>query len=796
MAPGGRAAGGAGSRGKTRNRGGSPGGRRGGGWERRRHRLRHGGSGGRQGIDGGDRGRGRRRHGGRRAGAEPEHLLVERLVGAQVVVGERIPAGDVVDRPVVPERLVETGGLRHLEVRQIRLGGHRLAEDPLGLRDIHAGGIRGAVQPGVDVLVLRVAAGSGLAEGQQVSDTQTAPHGRQVVVGGRGEPLEAQELSEAAVEALVVLGLLLPKVLPLGAGGEGGQERGEDVALEELRLDLGDQIRADLVAVGAAQERAQGPFRLADPLLLDLELPDQLIGLPDVARSLVLGIEPQAAARRLGRVADRLDHPEEIDRAEDQQHEGEGAEGAGEAVHDPAEGLVLLHRGAGARDQPLLGEQLLFVEVADEEGPRLVEDLLEVLEHPLRIAHLHAQQVAAGDGDRPPLLDAAGQVEAAEEERLLVAAGGEDGVEVVGERLLERLELLGEDEQLVGELHVLLVLEEAHPLLVGAVHDLVEDAGEALEVPGLLGGTRVRPAEELALLGRVELREELGEAEDAVGLGDQDEDREADLQHLLEVEQLLADVLGLALLLVGRVLDQAGRRDHHDGAVDRAVLAVLPQQLEEGRPLLLVGGALLLEGEAAGGVEDHRLVREPPVAVAGAAGAGEGVGAHRELEPRVLERRALARLRLADQQVPGEGVDRHPRLAQLGDRGLPLLGELGERLADLLLAHLGLAGVEPEAPLELAGLLLLAAMAQGFDQPVEEAEAEHHHGGDPRPLTQAEHAAGGVGEGGEGEEGDQPAGRPRDRPQQRHQLVHTAAPCPEKESTMACRSWTAPVHSP
>ena len=130
---------------------------------------------------------------------------------------------------------------------------------------------------------------------------------------------------------------------------------------------------------------------------------------------------------------------------------------------------------------------------------------------------------------------------------------------------------------------------------------------------------------------------------------------------------------GLLVLLLGRVLEERRGRDDDEDAVDRAVPAVLLQQLQEGRPLRGVGGRLLLEREPPGGVEDDRLVREPPVAVARAARAREGVAADRELEPRVLERRALARLRLADEEVPGERVDlRGPAPFRLGERLGPL----------------------------------------------------------------------------------------------------------------------------
>src|SRR5262249_15038185 len=154
--------------------------------------------------------------------------------------------------------------------------------------------------------------------------------------------------------------------------------------------------------------------------------------------------------------------------------------------------------------------------------------------------------------------------------------------------------------------------------------------------------------------------------------------READLENALYVEELLADIRGLALLLLGRVLEERRAGNHDEDAVDRAVLAVAAQELQEGAPFGRVRRVFFLESEATGRVEDDGLVGDPPVAVARAPGARQGVGADRELEPGVLERGRFAGLRLADQEVPGQRIDVEAGLLQLLDRVRPLQGEIAE----------------------------------------------------------------------------------------------------------------------
>ncbi len=118
--------------------------------------------------------------------------------------------------------------------------------------------------------------------------------------------------------------------------------------------------------------------------------------------------------------------------------------------------------------------------------------------------------------------------------------------------------------------------------------------------------------------------------------------------------------MGVALCL--GLLHQVRQADRDQDAVDGPARPMLLQQAQKAGP----GGAVhlgiaVLGGIAPGGVQQHRLVGEPPVAVAGAADAVDGVLAEllgqREAQPGVDQRGGLAAPGRADDQVPGELVD-------------------------------------------------------------------------------------------------------------------------------------------
>ena len=140
---------------------------------------------------------------------------------------------------------------------------------------------------------------------------------------------------------------------------------------------------------------------------------------------------------------------------------------------------------------------------------------------------------------------------------------------------------------------------------------------------GLVGGLEGRAPNLLAaLLGQI--GEILDEAGDQVGLGEQRVDRKIDFQAFVQFEQAGADRVGMGGDFGRRQRHQIFKADRDHDAVDRLARPVLLEQVEEREPALFVGlGIGILGGVAAGGVDQHGIFGEPPVAVARAADAGD-----------------------------------------------------------------------------------------------------------------------------------------------------------------------------
>ncbi len=102
--------------------------------------------------------------------------------------------------------------------------------------------------------------------------------------------------------------------------------------------------------------------------------------------------------------------------------------------------------------------------------------------------------------------------------------------------------------------------------------------------------------------------------------------------------------------------------------------------------------------EPAREIEDHRLVREPPVAAARAANAGQAALAKEEPEVGVLEEDRLAGLRLTNEEIEREFVPIDPVLLELIHPALPLAAPVVDALA----------GGDPGVELTLAALATAA----------------------------------------------------------------------------------------
>ena len=358
--------------------------------------------------------------------------------------------------------------------------------------------------------------------------------------------------------------------------------------------------------------------------------------------------------------------------------------------------------------------------------------------------------------DRRAFLGRRGQVEAAQPGALLEAALAEDGVDEEAERRLEARDLGREAEDLGAGGERLLALHARADAAFEPLDQRRELAGEGAAV-GLLAGREGR-APDLLALGGAEALEARLEALDEVALGDQQIDRQADLEARVELGQALADLAAVGAdrgVALGE--DLGGDRD--DDAVQRLAAAVLLEQVEEAQPLggVDLGLALLLH-VAAGGVDEDGGLGEEPVAVARAADALEVVGeVEGELEPGLAQRRGLARRRRADDHVPGhlaqEAAAAELAALQLGHDLLELRPDRGDALGGgVVRLDLGKGELGDEEPVGAH------RPAPGEDDPEEPEEDEAEDEAEARELA---------GQGARGADGDERAEEPDDRREER-----------------------------
>ena len=133
-----------------------------------------------------------------------------------------------------------------------------------------------------------------------------------------------------------------------------------------------------------------------------------------------------------------------------------------------------------------------------------------------------------------------------------------------------------------------------------------------------------------------ELVAELGHPLDQVALGDQHIDGKLRPQDPHQLVDPPADTAPVLLQRLGRRLEQLVGRDGHDQAVERLLLPVLDQEVQELLPLLLVLPFVDRDGVPPGRIEDDRLLEEPPVAVPGSRNAGGPVHFRKGEERRAL----------------------------------------------------------------------------------------------------------------------------------------------------------------
>ena len=112
----------------------------------------------------------------------------------------------------------------------------------------------------------------------------------------------------------------------------------------------------------------------------------------------------------------------------------------------------------------------------------------------------------------------------------------------------------------------------------------------------------------------------LDKAGDQVGFGEQDIDREPDRETIQQLRKPGADRARMRHPLLFRQRHQIALADRDEDAVDRLPRAVFLQQVEKAEPRRLVRLLVaVLRRVPPGGIQQHRLVGQKPVAIAGPA---------------------------------------------------------------------------------------------------------------------------------------------------------------------------------
>jgi len=480
------------------------------------------------------------------------------------------------------------------------------------------------------------------------------------------------------------------------------------------------------VAVGGAQPLLQ-PRRdarrerpLQQPVVGDLRAGVELVALEEAEAQRQRRVV-QREARRLGRVADGGEGLGQRGRvaAAGGRQRGDGVLQCRQLGLDVGDVALVAHIAEAPADQQRQRDEAecgkagqaqprvapLDLGVLPDEALLDEDDLAQQMVQKVALAlgrgwRREAPLDAEGAGQRAEhavdgraFLRAAGEVDAAQARGFVQrAAAAEDGFEVAAEQALQAAELLreGKDDRALERVALgLHALDEALAQALLQRRELAAEVGHDLLTR--LGGEREGEAEDLVALLLAHGAEGLVEAGQQVALGDHHVDRHLHAQALLQLLHAPAHARGLLLALVGRQGQQVLHAHRQQHAVDGAARARTAQQVEEGVPGgrvgLLVG---VLRRVAAGGVDEDGLVAEPPFAVARAAhaahaGLAELVG-EREVQTRVQQRRRLARTRRADEDIPGQLVERAAAAEQalLGARRLL---QQADGLAEALLQH-------------------------------------------------------------------------------------------------------------
>ena len=295
-------------------------------------------------------------------------------------------------------------------------------------------------------------------------------------------------------------------------------------------------------------------------------------------------------------------------------------------------------------------------------------------------------------------MGAAGEVHAAHlGAGLQRAAGRKDLAQEVSQHGLQRGKFLREGKHRAALLQVALALHAVHQLRHQTLLQLLVERGKLGQRVGV--GRRTRgldregEAPDLVACVLGQGLEALVEAADQIGLGHQHIHRGTHAQLGVQLVQPGAKLGGMFGALGCTLLQQVLDVDGQQHAIDGLARPGFFQQRQEVVPGTGVHVAVaLLRGVAAGGVHQHRILGEPPIAVAGTAHALHralgplGRIAQQELQAGVHQRGGFARARRADEDVPGQLIQ---MLATAQPRARAAGLEPLHRVVEALRQHLG-----------------------------------------------------------------------------------------------------------
>ncbi len=347
-----------------------------------------------------------------------------------------------------------------------------------------------------------------------------------------------------------------------------------------------------------------------------------------------------------------------VDVAEDPRADGRG--------QDNADGRIACEDKPGPASLPFqvgVGEPA-FVEHHFAEQPR------QKVASAARLVRLDdgaLEAIAASDRaehaiDRRSLLGPAHEINAAQHGIGFVGRGGERDLEKFLDNAAQSGELAGEAIDARPLLRIPFGLKPIDQAVFQAAHEQIELVAESLQVlrravlqrKGRTPGRRA-----LVLVDRCEV---VGEACEQVRLRDQKIDRKPYAEALVQLEQPLAHRHGVLAPLRQRARQEVGDGDGDEYAVHRLPRSRSLQHGQKAAPRgAVIFPVAVLGGKASGSVDQDCPVGEPPVAVAGAADAADGLVpggiGERKLQSRMTQCSGLAGPWRADDQVPRQLIE-------------------------------------------------------------------------------------------------------------------------------------------